>query len=53
MAVFDMYMNMCVHLRSRFAVPLNSGCEVSKQKQKIVLGMDSLGWIPRHLAREI
>ena len=45
MAVFDMYMNMCVHLRSRFTAPLNSGCEVSKQKQKIVFGMDSLGWI--------
>mgnify|MGYP000514354174 CR=1 FL=1 len=45
MAVFDMYMSICVHVRSRFTAPLNSGCEVSKQKQKIVFGMDSLGWI--------
>ena len=30
---------------SRFTALLNSGCEVSKQKQKIVFGMDSLGWI--------
>ena len=34
MAVFDMYMTICVHVRSRFTAPLNSGCEVSKQKQK-------------------
>jgi hypothetical protein len=45
MAIFDMYMSICVHVRSRFTAPLNSGCEVSKQKQKIVFGMDSLGWI--------
>ena len=44
-AVFDMCMGMCVHVRSRFTALLNSGCEVSKQKQKIVFGMDSLGWI--------
>ena len=42
-----MYMSICVcvHVRSRFTAPLNSGCEVSKQKQKIVFGMGSLGWI--------
>ena len=50
-----MCMGMCVHVRSRFTALLNSGCEVSKQKQKIVFGMDSLGSIPRYryLAREI
>ena len=43
-AVFDMYMTICVHVRrSRFTAPLISGCEVSKQKQKIVFGMDCLG----------
>ena len=52
-AAFDMCMGMCVHVRSRFTALLNSGCEVSKQKQKIVFGMDSLGSIPRYLAREI
>ena len=52
MAVFDMYMAICVRVRSRFTVPLNSGCEVSKQKQKIVFGMDRLGKIPRYLAGE-
>ena len=45
MAVFDMCMSMCVHARSRFTAPLISGFKVSKQKQKIVLGMDRLGWI--------
>ena len=42
MAVFDIYMSVCVHVRSWFAVPLISGFKVSKQ---IVFGMDTLGWI--------
>ena len=50
MAVFDMCMGMCVHVRSRFAVPLISGFKVSKQ---IVFGMGSLGSIPWYLASEI
>ena len=41
-----------MHVRSWSTVPLLSGCEVSKQKQKIVFGMDSLGKIPRYLAGE-
>jgi len=53
MAVFDMYMSIRVHVRSRFAVPLISGCEIPYQKQKIVFGMDSLGSIPWYLASEI
>ena len=53
MAVFDMCMGMCVYVRSRFAVPLISGCEIPYQKQKIVFGMDSLGSIPWYLASEI
>ena len=36
MAVFDMCMSICVHVRSRFTAPSISGCEVLKQKQKIV-----------------
>ena len=51
MAVFDMYMSICVHVRSRFTAPLITGFKVSKQKQKIVFGMDTLGWIPWYLAR--
>ena len=42
MAVFDMCMSMCVHLRSWSTAPLISGFKVSKQ---IVFGMGSLGWI--------
>ena len=53
MAVFDMCMSIRVHVRSWSTAPLISGCEVSKQKQKIVFGMDSLGKIPRYLAGEI
>ena len=45
MAVFDMYMSIRVHVRSWSTAPLISGCEVSKQKQKIVFGMGSLGWV--------
>ena len=52
MAVFDMCMSIRVHVRSWSTAPLISGCEVSKQKQKIVFGMDSLGKIPRYLAGE-
>ena len=52
MAVFDMCMSIRVHVRSWSTVPLLSGCEVSKQKQKIVFDMDSLGKIPRYLAGE-
>ena len=48
MAVFDMYMSMCVHVRSRFTAPLISGFKVSKQ---IVFGMGSLGSIPWYLAK--
>ena len=50
MAVFDITMSMCVHVRSRFSAPLISGCEVSKQKQKSFLAWiflcSSLGWMP-------
>ena len=45
MAVFDMYMSIRVQVRSQFTVPLISGFKISKQKQKIIFGMDSLGWI--------
>ena len=53
MAVFDMYMSIRVHVRSWSTAPLISGFKVSKQKQKIVFGMDSLGSIPWYLASEI
>ena len=50
MAVFDITMSMCVHVRSRFSAPLISGCEVSKQKQKSFLAWiflcSSLGKMP-------
>jgi hypothetical protein len=46
-------MGICVHVRSRFTALLNSGFEVSKQKQKFVFGMDSLGSIPRYLLEKI
>lgn len=52
MAVLDMCMGMCVHVHSWSTAPFISGCEVSKQKHKIVFGMDCLGKIPRYLARE-
>jgi hypothetical protein len=45
MAVFDMYMSIRVHVRSWSTAPLISGFKGSKQKQKIVFGMDSLGWL--------
>ena len=44
-AVFDMYMSILLHIRSWSTAPLISGFKVSKQKQEIVFGMDSLGWI--------
>ena len=40
MAVFDLCIGMGVLVRSRFVAPLISGFEVSKQKHKIVFGMD-------------
>ena len=50
-AVFDMYMTICVHVRrSRFTAPLISGFKVSNQ---IVFGMGSLGSIPSYRASEI
>ena len=54
MAVFDMCMSMCVHARSRLTVPLISGCEALKQKQKIVFWHRFsyvVVWV-RYLARE-
>ena len=50
MAVFDMYMSICVHVRSWSTAPLISGFKVSNQ---IVFGMGSLGSIPSYLASEI
>jgi hypothetical protein len=54
MAVFDMYMSMCVHVRSRFTAPLISGFEVLEQKQKPIFRIDFfyvVAWV-RYLARE-
>ena len=50
MAVFDMYMSIHLHVRSWSTAPLISGFKASKQKQKIVFGMDTLSWIPWYLA---
>ena len=46
-----MYMSIRLHIRSWSTAPLISGFKVSKQKQKIVFGMDTLGWVPWYLAR--